>query len=151
MLDSFPPISGDCNFWTRMTIIPMKSTKLICRKIQWEDMRNKQHLGKRSTVHSFSSRLITHHNWSQHRSLDHPPDGSVVIHVPTAERGGKKNNNQDMKRRSSTRESILLFITYPISSKCSLSTAQMVTHTVGVPVVIIKEERRRSESNPAAH
>lgn len=27
-----------------------------------------------------------------------------------------------------------VFSTYPISSKCSLSTAQMVTHSVGVPV-----------------
>lgn len=27
-----------------------------------------------------------------------------------------------------------VFPTYPISSKCSLSTAQMVTHSVGVPV-----------------
>ena len=26
-------------------------------------------------------------------------------------------------------------MTYPISSKCSFSTAQMVTHTVGAPVV----------------
>ena len=41
---------------------------------------------------------------------------------------------QRLTRQTSTWDS-MLFITYPTSSKWSLSTAQMVTHTVGVPNV----------------
>lgn len=88
-------------------------------------------------------RVTSYHNWGQHRSLDHPPDGSVVIHVPTP---GDKRNIQCLIRGASSWDPAWWFPTYPILSKCSLSTAQMVTHTVGVPVGAEITKRQKTET-----
>ena len=41
MLDSLPPMSGDCSFCTRMMMIPTNRTKLICDRKQQFDVMNK--------------------------------------------------------------------------------------------------------------
>lgn len=76
---------------------------------------------------------MTYHYGSEHRSLDHPPDGSVVVHVPTAERA-EGTTAQSAQEQTPSLHRGLVSITHPLSSKCHLSTAQMITHTVGVPV-----------------
>lgn len=72
-------------------MMPMKSTKLICRKKRNVNKTNKCISGNDGLFLSphYSNTVSTYHNRSQHGSLDHPPDGSVVIHVPTSEGAGR--------------------------------------------------------------
>lgn len=99
----------------------------------------------------------TYHNWGDNRSLNHPPEGSVVIHIPATATQFKINANKCKEKRflstacdqsflSKPNQSWFSFRfvckrkTYPESSKCSLRMAHMVTQIVGVPV---KQKRRK--------
>lgn len=138
MLDSFPPISGDCNFWTRMTMMPMKSTKLICRNMRFMTF-NRLHSDEGRNVVFVSFSLTVNRS---SLTMIEASTGPFITHQMAAlsfmsqhlRKQVITHSAHTVNTHSSTWARRIAFRTHPMSSKCSLSTAQMVTHTVGVPV-----------------
>lgn len=101
--------------------------------------------------------LYTNHNRSNNRSLDDPPEGSVVIRIPTTATKQwiihslllilwKPTKPANCKAFILIYYSIFLYVyfrayTYPESSKCRRRTAHIVTQIVGVPVRKAKDQK----------
>lgn len=65
MLDSFPPMSGDCSFCTRMMIIPTKRTKFIIMEATTGPLITHQR-----AVFSFVSQHLEEENSAFQKSLN---------------------------------------------------------------------------------
>lgn len=123
--------------------MPMKSTKLICRKMSWELVFFRPDASSHSIFYIYVQVMLMllyfiKLKLDRHSPLSKP---ALVPLSPTRWQHCHSCPNTWEHRWEHLQHTVhtliimgILLITYPISSKCSLSTAQMVTHTVGVPV-----------------